>query len=156
MDRRRIAHGFTLIELVISLTLFSILAALSIPMYWHWRAQHAFQAHARAFHNMLVLARFSAIKENTMVEVCPSIDLRHCAQTWSHAVLARTQEGKVLQIFPLDPNVKLAWRSSLGQNQRLAFTPLGSTVGQQGSFVLSSGAQSVQFTINHGGRIRQT
>lgn len=76
---RRAVKGFTLIELMVTLSLIAILATLAIPSFVEtlrdWRRDSA----TRALTADLQLARSESIKSSRQVVVCPSTNGTACA-----------------------------------------------------------------------------
>ena len=63
----RNSSGFTLIELMIALAVFAILAAVSVPNYITWLPKRHLQSSAIDVQGTIYLAKMTAIKENTNV-----------------------------------------------------------------------------------------
>jgi type IV fimbrial biogenesis protein FimT len=56
--------GFTLVEMVVTLSIFSILAAIAIPAYTNWIPRYQLQLAARDLFSNMQLAKLDAIKRN--------------------------------------------------------------------------------------------
>lgn len=76
MDR---CKGVSLVELVCALTLVGVLAALATPMFKDVSLNAARTAAVNGFFHALFLARSEAIKRNTVVSICRSLDGATCA-----------------------------------------------------------------------------
>ena len=63
----RNSSGFTLIELIIAMAVFAILAAIAIPNYIGWLPKRHLQSSAVAVQAAINLAKITAIRENTDV-----------------------------------------------------------------------------------------
>lgn len=59
--------GFTLVELLIALAIFSLLLALGLPSYQNWSARNKVRVAAESMMGGLVLARNQALQRNTQV-----------------------------------------------------------------------------------------
>lgn len=62
-------HGFTLVELITTMAIFSIVAATAIPNFSSWRNNYQIRAESDRVHMDLILARMTAIKNNNNVVV---------------------------------------------------------------------------------------
>ena len=56
--------GFTLTELTVTLSILSIMTAISIPSYLSWLPRHRLQTSARQIYDDLNLAKIRAVKDN--------------------------------------------------------------------------------------------
>lgn len=83
VDIRTASRGFTIVELLVTLALFSIIAGVVTPslsnFYKRARVSSIVNNHVAA----IQLARHTAISENTFVAVCPSSDRERCSEDWS-------------------------------------------------------------------------
>lgn len=66
---RRTASGFTLIELIIAVSIAGILLALALPSFTAWLGNVAIRTNAEAINNAIQLARSEAIRRNTNVQL---------------------------------------------------------------------------------------
>ncbi len=86
MDRR--SRGFTLLEMLVALTLLAVLAAAAAPSFSGLLQSNLAATHADALMTSLTLARSEAIKRNLRVTLCKSADGASCttagdwAQGW--------------------------------------------------------------------------
>jgi type IV fimbrial biogenesis protein FimT len=69
MDKK----GFTLVEVAVTLSILSIMAAISIPTYISWLPKHRLITSARQIYDDLNLAKMEAVKRNT--DVCIKFNL---------------------------------------------------------------------------------
>lgn len=66
MDRKA---GFTLVELMVVISIFAILTAIAVPNVSAWLANHRLSSSARDVYSMLQLSRLRAVKENASVAI---------------------------------------------------------------------------------------
>lgn len=142
--RQARSRAFTLLELLITLTIASLLAALAYPAF----SDLINRVHATSRVNNLVgiirFARHAAIDGGRWVTMCPAQEER-CTNSsgWQSGIMVfaddnrdgRRQDAEVvLGYLPrLDDGERLTWRSFRRRNF-LTFRPAGYTNWQNGSF----------------------
>lgn len=90
-------QGFTLIELVVALSIAAILLAIAVPSYSGSRLNSQLRASSNDLLGSINLARSEAIKGGAVVTMCPSADGLACGGAWHHGWLVR-RGTEVLQI----------------------------------------------------------
>lgn len=86
----KIARGFTLLELMITVALLGILAALAAPSFNSLIQSSRLTASANELVAALQMARMEAIRTNSRVEVCPSTNGSSCAGSdWRRVIVLR-------------------------------------------------------------------
>ena len=76
MDRQ---HGYTLIEVLVTIAIAAVLTGVSIPTFHDMRRDAARTREVNQFVQAVHLARGEAMKRNGVVSLCPSIDGQSCA-----------------------------------------------------------------------------
>ena len=74
-------RGFTVIELMITMSIVGILVAAAAPGYQDWTATTRLNAHTTEFITALHFARSEAVKRNVAVSVCKSSSGTACVTT---------------------------------------------------------------------------
>ena len=129
--------AFTLIELLISISIFVILSLLIIP------GMNDFMQRNRSFCKVqqivaaLMLTRTEAIIRGQNVMFCGSDDGISCGGDWNEGQLILDSKKNVIRPFAaIHKGDKLFWKSSLSDDKDnyVEFLPTGETNGQQGSF----------------------
>lgn len=75
--------GFTLVELIVTLSLVAILATVGVPNFANFIANNRLTAQANELVTSLNLARSEAIKRSSRVSVCRSNNNTSCSGTWN-------------------------------------------------------------------------
>ena len=65
--------GFTLTEVVVTLSVLGIMTAISVPSYVSWLPRHRLQTSVRQIYDDLNLAKIRAVKDNT--DACITFDI---------------------------------------------------------------------------------
>lgn len=72
----------TILELLITMALLGIVAALALPSMMDGLGRSSARAATRSFTSALSLARSEAVKTGSGVSICPSLDGEDCAAGW--------------------------------------------------------------------------
>ncbi|EKD53865.1 MAG: type 4 fimbrial biogenesis protein FimT [uncultured bacterium] len=150
--------GFSLLELLIALTILAILTAIAIP------ALNLFKEYAEedTLHSQLLraihLARTEAIARNTHVLLCGSSDHHTCVSQWNNAWLISTIDGHMIYLFQnLMMNGTLHWRAFPLNHTSLEFLPSGLPNAENGTFWFcheKTNHAVFAIVLNQSGRVR--
>lgn len=77
------SHGFSVIELMVTVAIVAILAAVALPSFTEAIARNRVAAQANDFIAAVNLARTEAVRRNAGAGVCSSSDNATCGGTWS-------------------------------------------------------------------------
>jgi type IV fimbrial biogenesis protein FimT len=135
--------GFSLLELLITLSLITILASLTLPSFKNLTHKTKSKTQATQLMQSLRLARSEAILRATPITLCQTSNNTTCSDTPTDKQILFTDpknnatvttEDNLLYLFDYPTqDGKLYWRSSLHRNY-LSFYPSGSTRGEDGTF----------------------
>lgn len=157
--------AFTLLELLITLTILMILLLLAIPSFESVQETFYADAAITQLYRAIQLARSEAIKTNSIVTLCPSEAGYQCQQDWSkgyvvfidHAATGKIEaDNSVIHFFkPIKGEGTLTWKNFRVKNY-LQMTALGTTNAQNGSFLYCSKTKRTcrSLMISITGRIR--
>lgn len=90
------SHGFTLVELLITIAILGILMAIALPSYQQFVLNTRMTTQANEFLTMLNFTRSEAVKRNTRVTMCKSSDGTGCLVTALTASPASWQPGWIV------------------------------------------------------------
>lgn len=73
------SQGFTLLELIVTIAIIAILAAIAAPSFSRMMAGNQLQTAVGEWRTAFYLAQKEAIRRKTRVQICPSTDGEECA-----------------------------------------------------------------------------
>ncbi len=158
--------AFTLIELLISLSIIIILAAIAIPSFDRLVERKTIQAHIEHIAATLSAARLTAVTLNQKVTICPTDSDNNCSKDWSKGFIAfvdrngdrhLNDDDEILFYHQFsDRKLSLKWRG-FGYKRSLQWLETGITNHQNGSFEFCYGKDPTNgrgIFITKAGRIR--
>lgn len=122
--RARVA-GHTLPELVISLSLATILASLALPAFANLLRQQQGSSVIHTLANLYQLARTTAISSGKPVVFCARASESACGTDWRQGVLVFTDSNSNNQLDPLPAERALGTLEPLPAGSRLAISTFG-------------------------------
>lgn len=75
--------GFTLLELLVTVTLSVVLLTIGLPNFQHFTVQTHLTQQTNRLSQLLNAARVIAINEQTTTIVCPTSDFKTCSDNWN-------------------------------------------------------------------------
>lgn len=125
-------EGFTLLEMMVSISILAILVTLAIPSFSEIMLSSKLKSYSSYMVSSIYLARGEALKRNTTINLCVSGDGLKCtAGNWENGwiVLSRDQVihrqqalGKGYKVIELTGQTDLKFQSSGLLSQPAAFT----------------------------------
>lgn len=140
--------GFSLLELLVTLTVASILLFMGVPAWRDLQKQHHTKITLQQLTTTIAFARNTAILSHHKIIICPN-DHLHCGNDWQLGWLV-IQQNKIIRIFPeISHTPTLTWKG-LGNINKITLQTDGSTEGSNGSFYYGH----YRLVINRGGRVK--
>lgn len=157
--------GFTLLELMVTLTIAALLLTAGVPSLQQFTQRQHMKAAVGSLHNDLLLARSEAVVRNLEVVVCPGAPPGGCTDDsdWSRGWIVfgdengdrrRQASETVLRHGQGFEHLRIS--SSSGRSS-LRFFPDGSAPGSNGSIALCGAGgppQAWRLVVSNVGRIR--
>ncbi|RKT46775.1 GspH/FimT family pseudopilin [Thiocapsa rosea] len=97
LHRHRKADGFSLIELLFSISILAILLGLGIPSFQGLIERNRVTSATNELITTLQLARSTAIRRNEVVSICPLVDANTCGGSWSSGWMVFIGEASVTE-----------------------------------------------------------
>lgn len=149
-------QGMTLPELLIALTLLTILGSIAVPSFGQLIHIQKQQVLRDRLYRSLEHARTRAVSDRRLIEICASTDGRSCQGNWDKGWILRiaTTEEILARESPdiSNPNTHLQWK---GYSQSIRFRSNGTSPSSNGRFTLCTDkGLAWQIVINRQGRIR--
>lgn len=147
------SQGFTLIDLVVTLSILSIVVAIAIPALGNMIEKSRQEALKDEVESTLHNARTQAVLRRHTIEICGSGDGETCSANWADGWLVRTTTGQTLQLTQLPHQAELSW---IGFSESIRFRDNGAAPASNGRFYQCHGKQVAwQVVVSRQGRIRQ-
>lgn len=162
----QLRNGFTVIELMVTLSIAAILLTLGVPAFHEYSLRQRMNASISALHSDLLYARSQAIYRNTEVVACPGNPVGGCSVSsdwtlgWivfsdSNTDRQHQVDEELLRHGQGQENIMI--HASTGRSS-FRFYPNGSTPGSNGSFSLcglGGPEHARKLVISNLGRIRR-
>jgi type IV fimbrial biogenesis protein FimT len=144
LRRKRAAAGFTLLEMLVSLAVVAVLVKVAVPSLNPVIESVKLSSATNLFVSGLILARGEAIKRNSRVALCKSLDGLSCAadggweQGWivfhdaNNNSLRENSESILRRAMPLSSSLRLTGNQNVGRY--VSFAPSGATKLISGGF----------------------
>lgn len=139
-----------------------VLLMIAIPSFQHLMNRARTRSVENKILDALHYAQSSAIAMNHVVIFCGAKDPKNCDGDWMNGQLIASDNNQQLlyRYSGLPKGDRLWWKSSLGYDVGIKFSPSGFTLGQRGSFYycpqIHPERYGVIITVNDSGRARVT
>lgn len=146
--------ALTLVELLLTLTVLSVIASIATPALSQMVIRNRNQAAMHELHALLQQARSQAVMRKKMLELCPSTDGKKCSKDWQQPWLLRIRRnGQTLtHARAYSGSSELRWS---GFSNSIRFYSTGiSPISNGRFFICEKKVISQQLIINKQGRIR--
>lgn len=152
MLSRRFQGGVTLVELIVTITIIGVLAALAFPSFESILANAQIRAAAQALHDGLQLARAEGIRRNERVKFVLGSNSNWTVATDSGTTLQTRPAGEGSATVTVTPSgATIATFNALG---RIVGNADASASLTQLDIAVASGGQPLRVTITSGGAVR--
>ncbi|MDN3638540.1 GspH/FimT family protein [Simiduia curdlanivorans] len=166
--KQGVCLGFTLLELIISISIIVIISSIGVPAFQHLVEQNKAITTTDLLTRTIILARTQAIMLGQTTTLCPRENDSSCGDNWQEGINifidqninGYLDEGETLvyatQAF--EPGSQIKWKA-FGNKNYLSFSPRGFTLHQNGSFYYCPKSKDAHYgrvlILNKAGRARQ-
>ena len=148
-----IQRGFTLLELLCTLTIISILYSVAIPSFQSFIASTQRDVLNQRLFTLIQYTRSKAAFQATNVILCPSTNQTDCINDWQQPLMIfsdqndnkRRDDAEIIDRIEniAQKNYPIRWRAS-GTSRYLRYVSDGSTVYQNGTFTLCPAMDNIE------------
>lgn len=96
---RREIHGFTLIELMVTLVVVGVIVVIGVPGVKALLENNQVTTHTNQLVSSMHLARSEAVKRNAPVTICASSDGKNCEGEWVDGWIVKDEGDGLLQVI---------------------------------------------------------
>ncbi|WP_444945739.1 GspH/FimT family pseudopilin [Microbulbifer sp. VTAC004] len=137
------AAGFTLSELLITLTILAIVTTMALPSFTDFIKRYKSKTKQFELFELLILMRSKAYYEKISYTLCPLGQSKECGDNWSNGALlfpdhngnGSIDQGESIErrYEPIENGASLNW-NAFNNKGYLIFKPNGETPSQSGNF----------------------
>lgn len=160
--------GFSLLELLVTIAIFSLLAAIALPSFTHSLSEHKTKRKTKDLLTLLHLARSEAITEGALMTVCPLNEANKCIKDWNNSPVSLfmdpenkkqlSDQAHLIRMLPATKQVKLTIAPV--HKSYFQFDSLGASHGSMGNLSVCNTGDVLysarQIVINLSGRPRMS
>ena len=136
--------GFTLVEIVVTISILSILTAITIPTYISWLPKHRLQTSVRQIYDDLNLAKMEAVRTNT-VAVAIFYPFNN-----TYSIFLDKSDPVNYALDASDTSIRSGATLENGTNLYETTAPVGNTFGFNNRGLLTTGAGQIHLKSQNG------
>jgi prepilin-type N-terminal cleavage/methylation domain-containing protein len=157
MTAKLSSKGFSLLELLMVLSIFGAILLMMIPSWSHLTSRNRALAKLEELKAAIHFTRFNAILLGETVKFCGSSNHKKCDGNWNNGQVVITESGAVLRVLSkIFLNDDLEWKGGALARDYVLFSSTGFTLSRQpGSFHYhpkNYPQNAMQLTLNPLGR----
>ena len=116
-----VCSGFTLIELIISISITSILITIAYPNFDEFISQMRVDNEISVLHRLLFSARNAAINRALPITICPLNDQNQCSTDWQNEISIFTDLNNNNSYDPINNEILLRTKSAIKSGDKLQY-----------------------------------
>jgi len=155
--------GFTLIELIVTLTIAAVVLAFAVPSFMDLIERNRIRTASKDLVELLRISRLTAVEQRNEVTVCGSSDQTSCDNDWTTSILAikRGEDGaadEILASMAINDKIAISKTNNNKSNPNIDFRVSGWIPWDQTTFTLCpvAGKQdnAYQVVISGSGKVK--
>lgn len=127
-------YGFNLLELLIALSIISILVVIMLPSFSKFYQKSQANALSSQLLRAIQLSRSVAVTQQAKTIMCGSLDQKTCSSDWRKGYIILNENGVVFKFQGIVKNSVLHWRAFPFYLKALEFLSSGLPNFQNGTF----------------------
>lgn len=135
---QRVAKGFTMVELLITLIIAGIIIAFATPSFLDLMERNRVKSTTEQLADLLRLSRVVAVEQRNEVSVCGSSDKSSCDNEWSSSIIA-VKRGEAAENDEILASLEVSDRITItknGTHTRVDFRVTGWAPGDNTEFLV--------------------
>jgi type IV fimbrial biogenesis protein FimT len=151
-------NGFTLLEMLVTISIILILLSLFIPSQKAMLTKSKTDVMRMQLLRAINLAHIEAITKNELVTICQSSDQKTCFGHWSDGYIVIVNRKVIYAFLNPENQGQLYWRAFPNNQAQLDYLPSGTLRAENGTFwYCSSEAKNPSWAIviSQSGRARE-
>lgn len=113
--------GFTLLELITSLTILSLLITIGMPTLADFTVKLKVDREISTLQRLIIFSKNSAINSNTFVTICPLNKVNECTTDWHLELSVFSDHNKNKKLEPLNQEVVLRIKEPIDSDDKLQY-----------------------------------
>lgn len=114
-------YGFTLLELLTSITILMLLVTIGIPSMANFTVKMRVDREISTLHKMLVFTKNTAVNSNTFIAICPLNNSNICTTNWHLTISVFSDNNRNKKFEPLEGELILQVKEPININDKLQY-----------------------------------
>ncbi|MEE9354028.1 MAG: GspH/FimT family pseudopilin [Methylococcaceae bacterium] len=162
MTKTKLSKGFSLIELLVTVSMLGIILGMAIPSFRSMISDNQMSTQSNDFLSDINFARSEAVKRGESVSLCKSSDSTTCSTSasigWEAGWVIKNSSGNILKIHPALKGDAVTLKGETAVKNKIDISPRGFMAASSGKVILCDSthqnAQSKAIVLSTTGRVK--